>query len=198
MKRGLLFLIIAYMASVTGSVSAADFTSTPPPAGPVFTTMALEYTACQGDSVYIETTLTDPYTYKVYTTPTGNVLSCPTTPTYFRKTNAATEVAYVQAFQGTTPVGSRLAVNVRPSAFCGATTDQNVDGLVLYYEDFGGNNVSDPEYSSTPLPMDSEIDLTFHAGNNVGSGHYGLIKHIIYDYGPHTSQRPHPWLFYDD
>ena len=193
MKRGLLFLIIAYMASVTGSVSAADFTSTPPPAGPVFTTMALEYTACQGDSVYIETTLTDPYTYKVYTTPTGNVLSCPTTPTYFRKTNAATEVAYVQAFQGTTPVGSRLAVNVRPSAFCGATTDQNVDGLVLYYEDFGGNNVSDPEYSSTPLPMDSEIDLTFHAGNNVGSGHYGLIKHIIYDYAiVGNSDHTHP------
>lgn len=178
MKNKLLSLLLLISFPVILMANEDSLQVFAPPAGPSFTTKAKEYVACPGDNVYIETTLTSPYTYKVYTTATGNVLSNPTNPNYFVKTNTGTEVAYIQAFNGATAVGSRLPVNVRYSHFCGATTDQNGEGVVLYFDDFGGNSPSDPIYSSTPLPMDAEIALTFHAGTDVGSGQYGLIKHL--------------------
>lgn len=159
--------------------------------------VAREYFACPGDSVYFElkTDLPEGYTFKVYTSATGSTESCPNKPTWFRKTNANNETAYLQLFNaGGTAVGSRVAVIVKPSIFCGATTDQNCSGVVLFYDDFGGNNTTDPAYCPDPLPNNDAIDLYFYKTttphgatqspdpNLVQSGEYGLIKHISHDW----------------
>lgn len=140
-----------------------------------------EYVACPNEEVQIDLLNLEPeLDYAIYTSATGNTYST-TDHHRFKKTNSSTEVAYVQILANGSPVGDRIAVNVLPSDFCGSETDQNCDGLVLFYEDFGGNDVNDPQYSSTPNP-NVNSSMEFAVGVEAGSGKYGLTKHAVASY----------------
>lgn len=145
---------------------------------PDLTSRAENYMACQGEVIKIEVDgLPSDYTYAVYTQQTGGTYSNSSDHTLFNKTNNETEYAYVQAIYNGSNAGERLRVPVLASAFCGgSTTDISCDGTVLYYEDFGGNSTSDPNYSSTPGNFHS--DLQFQANSMPGRGLYGVLKHI--------------------
>ena len=160
-----------------------------------YQTKAAEYVACPGDYVYFDFTepLAAGYSFQVFTSPIGTTLSDAEHPTWFHKTNTDVEVAYIQFYNNGTPVGDRLAVNIRPTVFCGSYTDLNCDGLVLYSEDFGGNSADDPSHSSTPLPMDDVIDLTFINTDGGASGGYAITKHQPAGFAPtDNSDHTHP------
>ncbi len=164
------------------SVTVHLFTLTP---------KAEAYMACAGESVKVEVEgITAGYTYAIYTSATGGTYSNSSDHTLFNKTNSSTEYAYVQAITNGTNVGDRLAVPVLPSAFCGGgTSDQSCGengtaGTILYYEDFGGNNTSDNNFSSTPGNFHS--DLQFQPNGMPGRGWYGVLKHIPEDFGGFT------------
>ncbi len=61
----------------------------------------------------------------------------------------------------------RLRVNECAENLC-------IDGTLLFREDFGGNNPSDPDVSMASVPgMSSQY---YNSGNNLGSGHYTIRK----------------------
>ncbi|MCR4856634.1 MAG: hypothetical protein K5890_00330 [Bacteroidales bacterium] len=146
------------------------------PATVEFTTTANEYEACPGTEVFIQTTLSSAHTYKVFTDAEGNTLSSSIDDKFFHKTNSATEYAYVQAYSGTTPVGDRVVVTIKPNSYCGSTTDITcTDGTILFKEDFGGNSASDPVFSSVENPNASS-SVPFTPDAPAGYGHYSLEK----------------------
>lgn len=135
------------------------------------------YMACAGESVKVELEGAEGYSYAIYTSATGNTYSNSTDHTLFNKTNNSTQYAYVQAFTNGSAVGSRIAVPVLASAFCGgSTSDISCSGTELYYEDFGGNSTSDPNFSSTNAGFTSQ--MTFVPGTTPGRGGYGILKNI--------------------
>lgn len=141
------------------------------------TPKADSYMACAGEDVKVELEGADGYTYAIYTQQMGGTYSNSTDHTLFRKTNSSVEYAYVQAIANGSNVGDRIAVPVLPSAFCGgSTSDISCQGTELYYEDFGGNNTSDPNYSSSDAGFTSQMH--FVPGTTPGRGDYGILKHI--------------------
>lgn len=146
------------------------------PATVEFTATANEYEACPGTEVFIQTTLSSAHSYKVFTTATGNTLSSTVDDKFFHKTSSETEYAYVQAYSGTTPVGDRVQVTIKPNSYCGSTTDITcTDGTILFKEDFGGNSASDPIYSHEENPNASS-SVPFTPDEPAGYGHYSLEK----------------------
>ena len=95
----------------------------------------------------------------------------------FVKNGSSTETAYVKLISGSSTVGTAKSVSVEVNAFCGSESDGTCsNGTVIYNEDFGGNNESDPNYASSNGGFTSE--LYFQPDGVPGRGGYGILKHI--------------------
>ncbi len=73
------------------------------------------------------------------------------------------------------------------------TEDLCIDGILLFREDFGGNNPSDPKISTTPVSGMSYTQVTTDVLGSMGSGKY-LVTKQGYCNGNGTSQ----WHLQDD
>ncbi len=73
------------------------------------------------------------------------------------------------------------------------TEDLCIDGILLFREDFGGNNPSDPKISTTPVPGMSYTQVTSDVLGSMGAGKY-LVTKQGYCNGNGTSQ----WHLQDD
>ena len=74
---------------------------------------------------------------------------------------------------------ARIPIYLQLSNICEGVIEPRIvgcmeEGTLLYKQDFGGNNASDPWAHPTGLPAGSS-DLTYYSGGSV-QGHYALVK----------------------
>lgn len=148
---------------------------------PDFEIMAQKYSACPNAKVDIQPkeALPSGYDWAVFKDAACTQYGDPSNHHAFIKsgTSTETETAYVKVVYGGSAVGTAKSVLVEVNDFCGSTSDLTcTNGTVIYSEDFGGNNASDPNYSSTNAGFTSQ--MTFVPGGMPGRGGYGILKHI--------------------
>jgi hypothetical protein len=141
---------------------------------------ALKYVACQGVSVVLGFDAATGVQYYWYTAETGGnpVANGSNANTLtVTKDAAVMQTWWVEARYGSL-VFPRYRVELELSDNCGTITPVGcaADGSVLYRGDFGGNNVSDPLYSQTPLP-NGTTTYSF-VTTSPGDGSYALLKYF--------------------
>ena len=141
-----------------------------------FEIVAEKYSACPNSVVHIEITPAG-NDYAVYKDAACTQYSYAANHHFFQKTTAGEEIAYVKLTDGAIV----KSVPVELNAYCGSTSDVTCNnGTVIYSEDFGGNNSSAPNYSSTHGNFNSQ--LGFVANGMAGRGSYCVLKHIPEDF----------------
>ena len=141
-----------------------------------FEIVAEKYSACQNSVVHIEITPAG-NDYAVYKDAACTQYSYAANHHFFQKTTTGEETAYVKLTNGAIV----KSVPVELNAYCGSTSDVSCNnGTVIYNEDFGGNNSSAPNYSSTHGNFESQLD--FVPNGMAGRGSYCVLKHIPEDF----------------
>jgi hypothetical protein len=125
--------------------------------------LSLQYVACPGASVTVGFNPATGVSYYWYDAETGAVVSSgnPANTLTIPKDNSPSQIWWVEPRHGSI-VFPRYQVKLELSSYCGSPTPTGCSetGTLIYREDFGGNDVSDPQYSSTPLAP-GLIDLVF-------------------------------------
>jgi hypothetical protein len=141
--------------------------------------LSMKYVACNGASVTMGFGAATSVQYYWYNAATGGSIVAngnPANTLPITKGSAADiDTWWVEARSGNV-VFPRYRVDLELSDNCGNTpTGCAVDGTVIFKEDFGGNSVTDPLYSSTPLPAGT---TTYNFKNTCPSdGDYSLSKY---------------------
>ena len=135
---------------------------------------ALNYFVCPNEEVILGVDTIAGVDFYWYDVQTGGTTLTPLPTDTFRATGTTfVQIFWVEA-RIDTIVFSRIPIEITPNHICGGIeprTDCSVDGTLLYKQDFGGNNVSDPLLSPTGLPPGS-TELPLFSG---GKG-YALTK----------------------
>ena len=90
------------------------------------------------------------------------------------KNTDSVQYLYAQLYVNNEPYGDRLQIPVLLTTLCGNEMEGDCEGTVLFYQDFGGNDVSDPWISPTDF-IGGYSELIF-SGTGTTSGHYALVK----------------------
>ena len=90
------------------------------------------------------------------------------------KNTDSVQYVFAQLYVNNEPYGDRLRIPVVLTTLCGNLIDEVCEGTILFVQDFGGNNSSDPWFSPTTIPAIS-TDLTF-SGTSTALGIYNLFK----------------------
>jgi hypothetical protein len=110
------------------------------------------------------------------------------------KNDSAVQSWYIEA-KYKDKISPRYKITLLKSDNCGESepTGCVVDGQLLFYENFGGNNVLDPRISTTGLP-DKTTDYTFKATDQIQPNEYALVKYISSNNSWHQkfSDHTHP------
>ncbi|MDR2423793.1 MAG: hypothetical protein LBD59_03610, partial [Prevotellaceae bacterium] len=158
---------------------------------------ALNYVACNGQSIRLGMKTISGVTYHWFDHETGGAALANNSATYTVSKNAnLTETFWVEARYGSI-VFKRYKIELHLSDNCGGTQPPlgcAADGTVIWKEDFGGNNTNDDRVSSMPLP--ANVTSYTHMQTDALSGDkiYALVKHNSYtnsgnwhtDFSDHT------------
>jgi hypothetical protein len=141
--------------------------------------MSMTNVACIGTKIFIDMITIPGLSYAVYTVPTGGgIVNLPVT-----KDASAVQTWYFEAqWPDQNKIFPRVPISVFRSDNCGNETTSGcaVDGQLLFREDFGGNNVSDPRISTTSLPK-NVTNCDFQSTDKLTKNQYTIVKHIIAD-----------------
>ena len=152
----------------------------------------LQYIACPGANVNIGVEVQNRVSIFWYAAQTGgDALNSSPSITY-----TVTNVSPPQTFWIEPRVGERvyerIPITINLSESCGGTpVDCAVKGTVLFKEDFGGNNPSDPAVKPTGIPQVSSIYQYIASATFTGEGQYSINKYSF----PHSSGK---WYRVDD
>ena len=135
------------------------------------------YVACAGETIDINIiTADESQVINWYETEQGStVIHTGSTYTLTKNTDSV-QYVYAQLYVNNEPYGDRLRIPVVLTTLCGNLIDEVCEGTILYMQDFGGNNNSDPWFSPTTIPSISS-DLTF-SGTSTALGIYNLFKNF--------------------
>jgi hypothetical protein len=141
--------------------------------------MSLTNVACVDEEIYIDMHTILGLSYSVYTVPVGgSIVNIPVT-----KDASAVQTWYVEAqWPDKSKVFPRVPISVLKSDNCGNVNSAGcaVDGQLLFREDFGGNDVSDPIISTNALP-DGFTTYDFSTTDKLNANQYALVKQVITD-----------------
>jgi hypothetical protein len=113
------------------------------------------------------------------------------------KNDSPEQVWYIEVEFRNVRLSVRYRLSILKSENCGTTDPKGcaVDGYLLFREDFGGNNTSDPRVSPVGLPP-GKTTYPYIASDRLESKHYSLVKYIDpeSDYAWHKgfSDHTHP------
>jgi hypothetical protein len=168
------FDTLTYAISCNGDTSTAHVTVL------VLHPLSLKYTACPGAVVTMGFTQTE-IDYFWYTTETGDIsVKTNESDTLARtKDNSVLQIWWVEPrYNGITFPRYEVRLEKEDESHCGTLAPTYcVNGQLLFREDFGGNGLSDPRVSSTPLPTGTTV-YTFESSDEVDEGNYALVKYI--------------------
>ena len=133
------------------------------------------YVACAGDDITINLiTSGENQTINWFETEqSSNIIHTGYSYTLTKNTDSV-QYMYVQLYVNNEPYGDRLQIPVLLTTMCGNNTESGCEGTVLFYQDFGGNDFSDPWISPTDF-IGGYSELIF-SGTGTTSGHYALVK----------------------
>lgn len=137
------------------------------------TSDAATYVACAGEDITIHIISNGDYNVNWYADATSNNIIHTGTSYTVTKNQDSVQYLYAQLF-AVNAFGDRLQIPILLTTLCGDTLDGDCQGTVLYFQDFGGNSVSDPWISPTDF-VGGHSDLIF-SGTSTSSGHYSLAK----------------------
>lgn len=133
------------------------------------------YVACAGDDITINIiTSGNDQTIKWFATEQSTAVIHTGNAYTVTKNADSVQYVYAQLYVGNEPYGDRLRIPVLLTTLCGNVTDGDCEGTVLFYQDFGGNDVSLPWISPTDF-IGGYSELIF-SGTSTLSGHYALVK----------------------
>jgi len=134
-----------------------------------------KYVACPSSLVTLEVVKETGKSYAWYSTKKGGTLLDSDTMLVYTKTTASVDTVWLQI-----NAGSRVPVPIYLSTICASTTPAVCPGgTILFKEDFGGNNPSDPDVKPTGIP---QVSYTYDPGM-LGWGLYSIRKVTHPHYG---------------
>jgi hypothetical protein len=141
--------------------------------------MSLTNVACVNEKIYIDMHTIYGLSYSVYTVPEGGgIVNIPVT-----KDASAVQTWYFEAqWSDKKKIFPRVPISVLRSDNCGNVNPAGcaVDGQLLFREDFGGNDASDPTISTTALPG-GFTTYDFSTTDKLKANQYALVKQVITD-----------------
>ena len=133
------------------------------------------YVACAGDDITINlNTSGENQTINWFDTEQSSTVIHTGYSYTLTKNTDSVQYVYAQLYVNNEPYGDRLRIPVVLTTLCGNLIDEVCEGTILYMQDFGGNDSSDPWFSPTTIPAISS-DLTF-SGTSTALGIYNLFK----------------------
>jgi hypothetical protein len=118
--------------------------------------MSRSYTACPSTDVHLDLQPLTNVSYSWYDAATGGKLLKPASDKYILSKNTSAEQSvYIEAKYNGITFAPRKELKVFYNKHCGTTNppDCASKGRILFGEDFGGNNISDPAIKSTGIPQ---------------------------------------------
>ena len=146
----------------------------------VIATQDASYMTCPGGIITLDMNPISGVSFYWYSASTGgSALSGSPSNTYTASNVTPPQTFWVEARTASTTF-TRKSIDITLNPVCGAPATCLTGGVLLYKEDFGGNNTSDPDISKTNLLPAGATSLpffngTFGSNGNTGGG-YGLTK----------------------
>jgi uncharacterized repeat protein (TIGR01451 family) len=135
-----------------------------------------QYMACPGSVVELGFLKQEGISFEWFDAETGGLPTSAGNDTIITKDPSPTQSWYVEITYDGTILPERIPVNLSMAANCGSLTPQGcaIDGTLLFQEDFGGNNVSDP---ADGPPLDGNlITYSYKSETSVPEGAYVITK----------------------
>lgn len=133
------------------------------------------YVACAGDNITINLiTSGENQTINWFDTEQSSTVIHTGYSYTLTKNTDSVQYVYAQLYVNNEPYGDRLQIPVLLTTLCGNEIAGDCEGTVLFYQDFGGNEVAAPWVSPTDF-IGGHSELIF-SGTGAASGHYALIK----------------------
>jgi len=122
------------------------------------TPQALQYVACPNATVVLGVTVQSGTSVYWYTAQSGGTALNPSSSNTYTVTNVSPpQTFWVEPRVGSTAY-ARIPITISLSQGCGGTpVDCAVNGTLLFKENFGGNNPSDPDIKPTGIPQISSV-----------------------------------------